>query len=105
MLSCLRTFALAVATAIVPTSKSFPPFLPTCIAQILQIRTQELQRNLPQYSTSHSVLVHALIILHKVIVITYLFIYFNFYFLSFCHFLGPLPQHMEVPRLGVKLEL
>ena len=24
-----------------------------------------------------------------------------FYFLSFCYFLGPLPWHMEVPRLGV----
>ena len=28
-----------------------------------------------------------------------------FFFLSFCLFLGSLPQHMEVPRLGVELEL
>ena len=30
-----------------------------------------------------------------------------FFFLSFffCCFLGPHPQHMEVPRLGVQLEL
>ena len=28
-----------------------------------------------------------------------------FYFLSFCYFFGPLPRHMEVPRLGVKSEL
>ena len=27
------------------------------------------------------------------------------FFLSFCHFFGPLPQHMEVPRLGVESEL
>ena len=32
------------------------------------------------------------------------FIYL-FYFLSFLPFLGPMPQHMEVPRLGVELEL
>ena len=31
------------------------------------------------------------------------FIYF-FYF-SFCYFFGPLPRHMEIPRLGVELEL
>ena len=30
---------------------------------------------------------------------------FFFFFLSFCHFLGPLPRHMEVPRLGVESEL
>ena len=32
---------------------------------------------------------------------------FNFFFvcLSFCLFLGPLPRHMEVTRLGVQLEL
>ena len=29
----------------------------------------------------------------------------NFLFLSFLPFLGPLPRHMEVPRVGVKLEL
>ena len=28
-----------------------------------------------------------------------------FCFLSFCHFLGLLPWHMEVPRLGVESEL
>ena len=33
----------------------------------------------------------------------YLLIYFIF--LSFLPFLGPLPQHMEVPRLGVQSEL
>ena len=27
------------------------------------------------------------------------------FFLSFCYFFGPLPQHMEVPRLGVESEL
>ena len=37
----------------------------------------------------------------------FLFFYFLFLFLFFVFlpFLGPLPQHMEVPRLGVKLEL
>ena len=30
---------------------------------------------------------------------------FWFCFLSFCHFLGPLPRHMEVPRLGVQSKL
>ena len=36
----------------------------------------------------------------------YLFILFYlFIFLSFCYFFGPLPQHMEVPRLGVESEL
>ena len=35
--------------------------------------------------------------------ILFLFIYL---FLSFfCYFFGPLPQHMEVPRLGVQSEL
>ena len=29
----------------------------------------------------------------------------NFFFLSFLLFLGPLPRHMEVPRLGVESEL
>ncbi|MBL0864785.1 hypothetical protein IBN19_04856 [Escherichia coli] len=33
------------------------------------------------------------------------FIYFLFLFLVFLPFLGPHPQHMEVPRLGVELEL
>ena len=28
-----------------------------------------------------------------------------FFFLSFCYFFGPLPRHMEVPRLGVQSEL
>ena len=28
-----------------------------------------------------------------------------FFFLSFCYFFGPLPWHMEVPRLGVESEL
>ena len=39
--------------------------------------------------------------------IVYLFIYlFIFiFFLVFLPFLGSLPQHMEVPRLGVELEL
>ena len=32
-------------------------------------------------------------------------IFFFFFFLSFCHFLGPLLQHTEVPRLGVESEL
>ena len=30
---------------------------------------------------------------------------YSFFFLSFCYFFGPLPWHMEVPRLGVKSEL
>ena len=30
---------------------------------------------------------------------------FFFFFLSFCYFFGPLPRHMEVPRLGVESEL
>ena len=29
----------------------------------------------------------------------------DFFFLSFLLFLGPLPRHKEVPRLGVELEL
>ena len=28
-----------------------------------------------------------------------------FFFWSFCYFFGPLPRHMEVPRLGVESEL
>ena len=32
------------------------------------------------------------------------FLSFLFFFLFFC-FLGPHPRHMEVPRLGVELEL
>ena len=31
--------------------------------------------------------------------------FIDFFFLSFCYFFGPLPRHMEVPRLGVKSEL
>jgi len=27
------------------------------------------------------------------------------FFFSFCYFFGPLPRHMEVPRLGVESEL
>ena len=30
---------------------------------------------------------------------------FLFFFVFFLLFLGPLPRHMEVPRLGVKMEL
>ena len=33
------------------------------------------------------------------------FLFFNFYFFVFLPFLGLLPWHMEVPRLGVELEL
>ena len=33
------------------------------------------------------------------------FWFFVFGFLSFCHFFGLLPRHMEVPRLGVESEL
>ena len=32
-------------------------------------------------------------------------ILFFFFLFVFLPFLGPLPQHMEVPRLGVELEL
>ena len=35
----------------------------------------------------------------------FFFFFFSFVFLSFCRFLGPLLQHMEVPRLGVQSEL
>ena len=31
--------------------------------------------------------------------------YFIIIILSFCYFFGPLPRHMEVPRLGVESEL
>ena len=31
--------------------------------------------------------------------------FFFFFFKSFVFFLGPNPQYMEVPRLGVELEL
>ena len=34
-----------------------------------------------------------------------LFFYFIYWFIYLFCFLGPHPQHMEVPRLGVKLEL
>jgi len=33
------------------------------------------------------------------------FFFFNFFFLVFLPFLGPLLRHMEVPRLGVESEL
>ena len=33
------------------------------------------------------------------------FFFFSFFLFVFLHFLGPLPQHMEVPRLGVESEL
>ena len=37
---------------------------------------------------------------------TYFSFFFLFFFcLSFCYFFGPLPRHMEGPRLGVELEL
>ena len=32
-------------------------------------------------------------------------LHFFFFFLGGCIFLGPHPQHREVPRLGVELEL
>ena len=32
-------------------------------------------------------------------------LFFFFFFFFFPVFLGPLPQHMEIPRLGVDLEL
>ena len=35
----------------------------------------------------------------------FLSFFFLFFFFVFLPFLGPLPRHMEVPRLGVKLEL
>ena len=34
-----------------------------------------------------------------------LIFFFNFIFFVFLLFLGPLPQHMEIPRLGVESEL
>ena len=33
------------------------------------------------------------------------FFFFSFFFFVFLPFLGPLPRHMELPRLGVQLEL
>ena len=36
----------------------------------------------------------------------FFFLIKNFFVcVSFCHFLGPLLWHMEIPRLGVELEL
>src|SRR5512135_581454 len=35
----------------------------------------------------------------------FFFFFFIFLFLSFFYFFGPLPRHMEVPRLGVESEL
>ena len=37
--------------------------------------------------------------------ISFYFFFFIFYFFVFLPFLGPLPRHMEVPRLGVESEL
>ena len=36
---------------------------------------------------------------------TWVTFFFFFFFCLFAFFLGPLPPHMEVPRLGVKSEL
>ena len=41
-----------------------------------------------------------------IVALDYLFIYlFIYLFWSFCCFFGPLPWHMEIPRLGVESEL
>ena len=45
------------------------------------------------------------IILPDCCMVLFIFIYLFIYFLSFCYFFRPLLQHMEVPRLGVELEL
>ena len=37
--------------------------------------------------------------------LSFLFFFFFFFFFVFLPFLGPLPWHMEVPRLGVQSEL
>ena len=40
-----------------------------------------------------------------ILIKSYIYIYIFFFFPFFLVFLGPHPQHMEVPRLGVKSEL
>ena len=42
---------------------------------------------------------------HDIGFVSDFFFFFFFSFFVFLPFLGPLPQHMEVPRLGVKAEL
>ena len=47
---------------------------------------------------------HSLIDLRKSLILSlFAFLFFNFF--VFLLFLGPIPRHMEVPRLGVELEL
>ena len=41
----------------------------------------------------------------KMVQLFYFILFYFILFLSFYHFLGPLPWHMEVPRPGVKSEL
>ena len=40
-----------------------------------------------------------------VVLVVLFILFFYFILLSFCHFLGLLLRHMEVPKLGVELEL
>ena len=37
--------------------------------------------------------------------VVFLFCFVFWFFLSFCYFFGPLPWHIEVPRLEVQWEL
>ena len=46
-----------------------------------------------------------LLIAYAIANFKYSIILFFFFFFVFLLFLGPLPQHMEVPRLGVESEL
>ena len=44
-------------------------------------------------------------VLENVLISFFYFFFYLFIFWSFCYFFGPLPRHMEVPRLGVESEL
>ena len=62
----------------------------------------------PAWETSHAIGTEKkkvyiyIYILKSIYIYKYIYIYFFFVFLPF---LGPFPQHMEVPRLGVQSEL
>ena len=79
-----------------------PPMLIQLYSDLFTTRTQVLYRFLPLTLEKEKILYHLIFLSqYHLVKLFHLFVCFGLVLL----FLGPHPRHMEVPRLGVKLEL
>ena len=107
LLSCLITLAKTYSTILNICGKSgHPYFVSDFGGKTFNLSTLNIMLAVCLSHTAFINLRNFCTIL-RIFYFFYFFIlfYLSFWFFFFLPFLGPLPRHMEVPRLGVKSEL